>query len=55
MPEPEPQVEEASGYGVIANWLSKMGIRAIRQDLRNQNNGKGKIPKNYSRNQKGEG
>jgi len=28
--EPEPQVEEASKYGVIANWLSRIGIQAYR-------------------------
>jgi len=30
MSEPEPEAEEASEYGVIANWLSKMGIQSYR-------------------------
>ena len=28
--EPEPQVEEASEYDIIANWLSRIGIQAYR-------------------------
>jgi ribonuclease J len=30
MSEPEPQIEEASEYEVIANWLLKMGIQFYR-------------------------
>ena len=26
--EPEPQIEEASGYDIITNWLSKMGVQS---------------------------